>query len=104
MRGVPVAVLDIKDIDGEEKEELSEKEELAEKGITYWQCDVGDRGQVERTLKAVQEEVRLSFWSAFCGVRGVGLGVDVALVVAQCIPSHSIPVNSSYYFTTTSTD
>lgn len=53
MRGVPVAVLDIREL------EVEEQHQLAEKGIANWQCDVGDRGQVQRTLEAVEKEVRL---------------------------------------------
>jgi len=59
IRGVPVAVLDIREL------HKAEKDELREKGISYWQCDVGDRGQVERTLGAVKKEVRRNFAYAY---------------------------------------
>lgn len=46
MRGASVAVLDIMDMDGEEK------------GIEYYKCDVGDREQVEKVAKQIENDVR----------------------------------------------
>lgn len=51
MRGVAVAVCDIKDLNKEEEEELEGK------GIRYWRCDVGDAGAVEGMMGEVVKEV-----------------------------------------------
>lgn len=45
MRGASVAVLDVKQMDGEMK------------GIEYYRCDVGDREQVQRTAMQIEEDV-----------------------------------------------
>lgn len=60
IRGIPVAVVDIRELKRDEEEELSSK------GISYWQCDVGNRDLVQRTLKAVEKEVRLYLIDAYC--------------------------------------
>lgn len=75
MRGVPVAVLDVR--------ELSEaqKEELEERGVRYWRCDVGSREEVERTVRGVREEVRL-FISCHSGC---GCDVVASVVVRMHI-------------------
>lgn len=48
MRGVSVAVLDVKDApDGGEA-----------RNVTFYQCDVGDRAQVGRAAEQIEKEVR----------------------------------------------
>lgn len=49
MRGVGVAVLDIK----------GKEEELEEKGVKLYKCDVGDRAQVEGAARAIEQDVRI---------------------------------------------
>jgi hypothetical protein len=48
MRSANIAVLDIKEMDEDEAEE---------KGITYYQCDVGDAKQVEAAAAKIVEDV-----------------------------------------------
>jgi hypothetical protein len=50
MRGANVAVLDRKVVGDEEAEE---------KGVLYYECDVGDAKQVEAVAKEIVEDVRL---------------------------------------------
>lgn len=49
MRNANVAVLDMKKVDDEEAEE---------KGVLYYQCDVGDAKQVEAAVAEIVEDVR----------------------------------------------
>lgn len=51
MKGASVAVLDIKD--------LGEKEvtEMFGEGVGYWNCDVGERGALERIKEEIEVEV-----------------------------------------------
>lgn len=51
MRNANVAVLDIKKVDQDEAEE---------KGVVYYQCDVGDAKQVEAAAEKIVEEVSAS--------------------------------------------
>lgn len=51
MRGLNVAVLDNKKVDDEEAEE---------KGVLYYQCDVGDEKQVEAAVAEIVEDVPFS--------------------------------------------
>lgn len=51
MRGVSVAVLDVKELEGG-KEALEE-----EKGIKWYRCDVGNSEEVERVANVVEKEV-----------------------------------------------
>ena len=44
MRGGTVAVMDVKKIDGAE-------------GVRFYECDVGDRGQVERVWAKIVDDV-----------------------------------------------
>lgn len=84
MRGVPVAVLDMRNLSEEQGEELEEK------GVRYWRCDVGNREEVESAVGSVREEVRLLFSylgvgcvaSFVAGVMHKTLSVQAAL---QCI-------------------
>lgn len=50
MRNANVAVLDLKKVDEDEAEE---------KGVVYYQCDVGDAKQVEAIAAKIVEDVRL---------------------------------------------
>lgn len=90
MRGVPVAVLDIKEVD--EKEE----ERLQEKGLSYWRCDVGDRSAVQKTMKGIEKEVGLISVVVSVLVSGLACSLVCSLgcscTVAQCI-SHASPLH-----------
>lgn len=52
MRHANVAVLDTKKVGIDEAEE---------KGVIYYECDVGDAAQVEAAVKEIVEDVRLSY-------------------------------------------
>jgi hypothetical protein len=52
MRGASVAVLDVKEVS-----EVEGWEELA--GVEYYQCDVGDRKALERTVRRIEGDVSL---------------------------------------------
>jgi hypothetical protein len=51
LRGASVAVLDVEasDADGD----------LQSRGVAYYQCDVGDRAQVERVAQQIEEDVTI---------------------------------------------
>lgn len=67
IRGVSVAVLDIKDTAGENGMDSS-WEELS--SVQYYTCDVGDRKQVEDTARRIEAEVRTdSFLDSFLKAR-----------------------------------
>lgn len=61
LRGASVAVLDVKDA----QELEGSWEEMS--GVDYYRCDIGDRGEVERTAKRIEAEVGwfLSFFLFF---------------------------------------
>ena len=48
MRGASVAVLDVRQMDGESA------------GVEYYECDVGDRAQVQKAAKMIEEDVCLA--------------------------------------------
>ena len=50
MRGVSVAVLDVKEMTDMESEE-------GRQSVRWYRCDVGDRDQVERVAKEIEEDV-----------------------------------------------
>lgn len=50
MRGVSVAVLDVKEV-----AEIEGWEELS--GVEYYKCDVGDRKEVEKTARMIEKDV-----------------------------------------------
>ena len=50
MRGGSVAVLDVREPENEEA-----------RGIKYYRCDVGDRGQVAAVAKQIEQDVGLLF-------------------------------------------
>ncbi|KAF9885503.1 hypothetical protein FE257_012830 [Aspergillus nanangensis] len=47
LRGISVAVLDLKDVDG--------FDDVA--GVEYYQCDIGDRAQLENTVGVIEKEL-----------------------------------------------
>ena len=51
MRGASVAVVDVRNV---------EEGEAEEKGIKYYECDVGDRKQVEEVRKKIEEDVSIT--------------------------------------------
>lgn len=51
MRGIPVAIADVTEIDA------ARQKALADTGIRYWRCDIGDRKQVESMAKEIKKEV-----------------------------------------------
>lgn len=55
MRGASVAVLDVAGEDEVDAERL-----LEEKNVAYYRCDVGDRAEVERVYKRIENDVRRS--------------------------------------------
>lgn len=60
MRGVSVAVLDIKEV-----EEIEGWDELS--GVEYYRCDVGNRKEVEMTARRIEKDVcNFSSFLIFC--------------------------------------
>jgi len=51
MRGANVAVVDVRNV---------EEDEAEDKGIVYYECDVGDRKQVEEVRKKIEEDVSIT--------------------------------------------
>lgn len=56
LRGVSVAVLDVKDV-----AEVEGWEESS--GVEYYQCDIGDRREVESTKRRIEKDVCVLFLS-----------------------------------------
>lgn len=54
MRGASVAVLDIREVDGDAREGLG--------GVLYIACDVADRAALEKAKERIKEEVCLTFF------------------------------------------
>ncbi|KAI9878500.1 MAG: hypothetical protein M1830_000732 [Pleopsidium flavum] len=55
MRGASVAVLDVREMENQEA-----------RGVEYYRCDVGDRAQVVRVAKQIEQDVRLFFNGSDC--------------------------------------
>ncbi len=55
MRGASVAVLDVREMENEEA-----------RGVEYYKCDVGDRAQVARVAKQIEQDVRLLYNGSDC--------------------------------------
>lgn len=51
MRGVPVAIADVRELDREHVSQLDGK------GIRYWRCDVGKREEIEQMALEMRQEV-----------------------------------------------
>lgn len=65
MRGVDVAVLDVRDIGTEDQGDGSEKavEEWEEiHSVRYFKCDVGNLVEVERVRERIEKEVRFHYY------------------------------------------
>jgi len=74
MRGIGVAVLDI-------KEEGEVEKEWKAKGCRYYKCDVGDRSMVEDVGRRIEKDVRRSF---LCSVAAIDKSIfadDIACSV-----------------------
>lgn len=67
MRSANIAVLDKNKIEDEEAEE---------KGVLYYQCDVGDAAQVEAVAKEIVEDVRMPLYPVFpCAILTISSSV-----------------------------
>jgi len=59
MRGVSVAVLDVKEIGDGEGRGADSTGWSEMRGVEYYRCDVGDRAQVEEAARRIEADVRV---------------------------------------------
>lgn len=61
LRGVSVAVLDVKEV-----AEVDGWDEIS--GVEYYQCDIGNRKEVEKTARRIEKDVCVSFFGFYLSV------------------------------------
>lgn len=90
LRGVSVAVLDVKEV-----AEVDEWDEIS--GVEYYQCDIGNRKEVERTARRIEKDVCLFlpiFICLFTWLTLLKLGIPTVLINCAAARIHGKPLLS----------